>query len=413
MKNILKISLPNINQSKLFVASTILNATGSGLIMAFMMIYFDRTTTLSLSLIGLAIAVGRALASLVPIFIGQLLDKFGPRKLSIYGDFISGIGFIMCLFARDPLTIMLTQFLTQAGSHVFWTSNRGLVSLASGGEGTQTWFGLIASIRNIGLGLGTIFTSLALSINSDVSLHYVIIASSLFYFFSCIALGIWRPKIKSENENDHKQNRHDKQSLRTVFSDSSYRRLLIVNFGLVLAAMIIPLVIVIYATEQLGLSPLFSGGLVILNTFIVVLLSTHVASWTRNQDPMTNIKLSYFLNVISFILFWCASITAENKLFTCVILLIAMLIYSFAEMLSTPSVNVLSINLAPKINNGSYMAAFQMTWSVGVTMSPAIFGWLLDINKHSTWIALLILTIVIYGLGFRNLKGEINEHFNS
>ncbi|WJV55318.1 MFS transporter [Prodigiosinella aquatilis] len=410
MKNILKVSVPNINHSKLFVASTVLNATGSGLIMAFMMIYFNRTTTLSLSVIGLAIAVGRALASLVPILIGQLLDKLGPKKLSIYGDFISGIGFIMCLFARDPLTIILTQFLTQAGSHVFWTSNRGLVALASDCKGTQTWFGLIASIRNIGLGLGTIFTSLALSINSDTSLHYVIISSSLFYFLSCLALGIWQPRVSFDETND--LNDQEKQSLKSVFSDTSYCRLLIVNFGLVLAAMVIPLVIVIYATEQLGLSPFFSGGLVILNTIIVALLSTHVASWTKGHDPVHNIKLSYFLNTLSFILFWCASITIENKIATCFILLIAMLIYSFAEMLSTPSVNVLSINLAPRKKNGSYMAAFQMTWSIGMTVSPAIFGWLLDMNKNSTWAVLLILTILIFGIGFRNLKGEVNEHFN-
>ncbi|WJY12252.1 hypothetical protein PCO82_14645 [Pectobacteriaceae bacterium CE90] len=58
------------------------------------------------------------------------------------------------------------------------------------------------------------------------------------------------------------------------------------------------------------------------------------------------------------------------------------------------------------------MAAFQMTWSIGMTVSPAIFGWLLDMNKNSTWAVLLILTILIFGIGFRNLKGEVNEHFN-
>lgn len=375
-----------------------------------MMIYFNRTTTLSLSVIGLAIATGRALSSLVPILIGRLLDKLGPKKLSIYGDFMCGIGFIMCLFARDPFTIMFTQLLTQAGSHIFWTSNRGLVLLASGGSGTQIWFGLIASIRNIGLGLGTIFTSLALSSNSNTSLHCVIIASSLFYFLSCLTLTIWQPSLYLDETEDLKDEK--KQNLKSVFLDCRYRRLLILNFGLVLAAMVIPLVIVIYATEQLGLPPLFSGGLVIFNTVIVALLSTHVASWTKEYEPIQSIKFSYFLNIFSFVLFWFASITEENKLATCFVLSIAMLVYSVAEMLSTPSVNVLSINLAPKKNNGSYMAAFQMTWSIGMTISPALFGWLLDINKHSTWAVLLILTILIFGLGFKNLKGEVNERFN-
>ncbi|MBK4716125.1 MULTISPECIES: MFS transporter [Tenebrionibacter/Tenebrionicola group] len=404
MENIFKVSVPNINRSKLFVTSTVLNATGSGLIMAFMMIYFNRTTTLSLSVIGLSIAIGRTLSSMAPILIGQLLDKLGPKKLSIYGDFISGMGFIMCLFARDPITIILTQFFTQTGVHIFWTSNRGLVTLASGNSGTKTWFGLIASIRNIGLGLGTFFTSLALEINSGESLHLVIISAALLFFLSCLALLIWQPTNTQEKTYDAGDT--EKHSLKRVFADTTYRRLLIVNFGLVLAAMVIPLAIVVYVTEQLGLSPFLSGSLVILNTVIVAGLSTHVASWTKNHDPVKNIKWSYFFNIFSFVLFWLASITLENKLVTCTILIIAMLIYSLAEILSTPAANMLCINLAPRKNNGSYMAAFQMTWSVGMTLSPAIFGYLLDLNKHSTWAVLLLLTILIFSVGFRNLNEE-------
>jgi MFS family permease len=404
VENIFKVSVPNINRSKLFVTSTVLNATGSGLIMAFMMIYFNRTTTLSLSVIGLSIAIGRTLSSMAPILIGQLLDKLGPKKLSIYGDFISGMGFIMCLFARDPITIILTQFFTQTGVHIFWTSNRGLVTLASGNSGTKTWFGLIASIRNIGLGLGTFFTSLALEINSGESLHLVIISAALLFFLSCLALLIWQPTNTQEKTYDAGDT--EKHSLKRVFADTTYRRLLIVNFGLVLAAMVIPLAIVVYVTEQLGLSPFLSGSLVILNTVIVAGLSTHVASWTKNHDPVKNIKWSYFFNIFSFVLFWLASITLENKLVTCTILIIAMLIYSLAEILSTPAANMLCINLAPRKNNGSYMAAFQMTWSVGMTLSPAIFGYLLDLNKHSTWAVLLLLTILIFSVGFRNLNEE-------
>ena len=83
-----------------------------------------------------------------------------------------------------------------------------------------------------------------------------------------------------------------------------------------------------------------------------------------------------------------------------------MLIYSLAEILSTPAANMLCIDLAPRKNNGSYMAAFQMTWSVGMTLSPAIFGYLLDLNKHSTWAVLLLLTILIFSVGFRKLKED-------
>ena len=72
----------------------------------------------------------------------------------------------------------------------------------------------------------------------------------------------------------------------------------------------------------------------------------------------------------------------------------AMLIYTLAEMISTPAANVLSVELAPSVNNGSHMAAFQMTWSIGMTLCPALFGWLLTTSIHSTWVTLIALTLI-------------------
>lgn len=410
MNTILNISVPNFARSKLFVTSIMLNATGGGLVMAFMMVYFSRTTSISLATIGLFITLGRALSSIVPLFIGRLLDRIGPRKLSVLGDLISGIGFILCIFARDPITIMLTQFATQAGSHIFWTCNRGLVSLASKGKGTQTWFGLIASLRNIGLGLGTVISSLAFTDGTNTVLHYVVFASSCLYFCSCIFLSLWHPQEEHVAQLNATAHQRKNTTLKSIWADQNYRGLLIVNFGLVLSAMVIPLVIVIYATEQLGLPAVFSGGLVILNTAIVAIFSTHVASWTKSCNPVHNIKWGYLLNLLSFVIFWAAGYFANMIIPACTLLVTGMLLFSIAEMISTPSANMLSIELSPAVNNGNYMAAFQMTWSVGMTIAPAIFGALLDSNKHSTWILLILATSTLAFYGFSTFKRQVNEY---
>jgi MFS family permease len=410
VSGIIKISVPNFSRSKLFVTSIMLNATGGGLMMAFLMVYFSRTTTISLAKIGLSIAIGRALSSVVPILIGRMLDIIGPRKISIIGDMISGIGFILCIFARDPTTIIITQFFTQAGSHIFWTCNRGLVSLASKGDGTQIWFGLVASIRNVGLGFGTVISSLAFTGNSTEILHYVILTSSLLYFLSCFVLFIWRPEEQANVKSNQESRALRSITYKEVWADQRYRGILVINFGLVLSAMVIPLVIVIYATEQLGLTALFSGGLVILNTAIVAIFSTHVASWTKSHNPIKNIKKSYLLNILSFALFWLAGFLVGFNIITYIILVVAMIIYSVAEMIASPAANVLSIDLAPEHNHGNYMAAFQMTWSIGMTITPAIFGWLMDVNKHLTWSVLIASTIVFAFYGFKFFKRNINEY---
>ncbi len=55
MPSLLSVRVENIDKSKLFVASALLNSTGGGLMMAFLLIYFDRTTD-----VGLAVILGLA-----------------------------------------------------------------------------------------------------------------------------------------------------------------------------------------------------------------------------------------------------------------------------------------------------------------------------------------------------------------
>ncbi|MET9711687.1 MFS transporter [Nocardiopsis alba] len=396
MPSLLSVRVENIDRSKLFVASALLNSTGGGLMMAFLLIYFDRTTDVGLAVIGLAITVGRALAAVTPALFGRLLDRFGPRRIAIFGDLTTGAGFLLCLLAENAVFIVASQFLAQAGSHMFWTSSRGLVGLASGGQGMQTWFGLIGSLRNIGLGIGTLLSALAFSADSIPLLHVVVLCCALLYIGSTVALWAWRiddergpPEATAEEPEEPVG-----EGYRHVWADRPYRRLLVLNMGLVLAAMVIPLVIAVYATEQLGLPAFVAGALVLANTVVVAVLSTHVAAWTEKRPAIRNLTGGYALNVLAFVIFWIAAAAAGRPWAAAALLGLAMLIYTVAEMISTPAANVLSVSLAPSERNGRHMAAFQMTWAIGMTLTPAVFGWLLTTGPHATWVALIVLTLL-------------------
>ena len=393
MASLLHIRVENLDKSKLFVASAFMNATGGGLMMAFLLIYFDRTTEVGLAAIGLAITVGRALAAIVPALIGRLLDRFGPRRIAMLGDLVTGAGFLLCLIAENAVIIVASQFLAQAGTHMFWTSSRGLVGLASGGQGLQTWFGLIGSLRNIGLGLGTLLSALAFSADSIPLLHAVVLCCALLYFGSTGALWAWRTDDERDLREDTSEET-ERGGYQQVWMDRPYRRLLVLNLGLVLAAMVIPLVIAVYATEQLGLPAFFAGALVLANTVIVAMFSTHVAAWTERRAASRNLTSSYALNIFAFAIFWLAAAAAGHPWLAIALLGAAMLVYTVAEMVSTPAANVMSVSLAPPENSGRHMAAFQMTWSIGMTLTPAVFGWLLTTGPHATWAALIVLTLL-------------------
>ncbi|MDF5819933.1 MFS transporter [Corynebacterium felinum] len=403
-----RVRVENLAQSKLLIASALMNSAGSGLMMAFLLIYFDRTTSVGLATIGVAITAGRTIAALVPAVIGSALNRIGPRKVAMLGDVITGFGYLMCLWVSESvLLIVASQLLAQAGSHMFWTSSRGLVSLASQNKNMQTWFGLIGAIRNAGIGFGTLISSLAFSTKSPEVLHGVIVACAALYFGSTVALQRWKP-VGECNTHANDPEVHQKTTLWKVLADGPYLRLLVLNLGLVLAAMVISLVLAIYVSEQLGLPAVLAGFLVVGNTVVVALLSTHVADWTQKFSPHLNITIGYILNLTSFAVFWSAIAVVKVPIATVCVITLVMIIYTAAEMISTPASNVLSVTLAPQTNNGQYMAAFQMTWSVGMTLAPALFGWLLTTGPHATWLALIILTLVCF-LASTVKKKEMNN----
>lgn len=242
MKKLFSLKIENIGSSKLFITSVIFNASGGGLLMAFLMVYFEETTSLGLKVIGISITLGRSLAMIVPLLIGKLLDTKGPRLIAISGDFITAIGFSLCFIAKNPLAIIASQFLMQAGTHMFWTSSRGLVSLAAKGANTQTWFGFIGSLRNLGLGLGTLLSSLALTFNSVYAFHLIVFLSSLLYLGSCVALYFWRPESEKNSLTHTSQKSKDSNTITyaSLLKDTPYCRLLITNAGLVITAKVIP-----------------------------------------------------------------------------------------------------------------------------------------------------------------------------
>lgn len=400
MKQIFAVRIPHINKSKLFIASVLFNAGGAGLVMAFLLFYFDKTAAIGLAAIGAAITLGRAAAMIVPLLIGRLLDAAGPRRVAIIGDFITGLGFCLCYLAADWPMIALSQFFIQAGAHMFWTSNRGMVGLAARGEKTQTWFGLIGALRNAGLGAGTVISALVFSYNSVNIFHFAVLAAGALYFASCVALYFWRPAEERLSAAGDDEEIAATKPYRAIFKDKKYMGLLVLNSGMVVSGMVIPLVLVIYVSGQLGLPAVFAGFLVVLNTALVAFLGVPISSWTENIAPQRNIRNAYILNIIAFLLFWAAGFTGQNLSFTALILLIAMLIYTGAEMLAMPPLNVLSVTLAPAKGNGNYMGLFQMTWSVGMTLTPALFGWLLSEGEDFIWPALLLLVSAFGLAGF-------------
>jgi MFS family permease len=392
------LGFPSLRGRGLFVSSTVVDSLANGMVFAFLLIYFQQVTDVPLSEIGLAMTIGRLLALATPPIAGIALDKWGSRRVVVVGNLISFIGVGLSAMTTGVWQIALSQLLIQVGLNFYWTSSRDLVSMAANGEELPRWFGLLGALRNVGIGAGSVVASAFLALQSDSLMRGLVAFSAFAFVAASILLMLWKRSTSADlpktsgNSQSSAEGRQGRRGYSAVLRDKRYMVLLVINLVLVLVSMVLPLVVALWVVDVAGLGAGWAGALVLVNTVMVAVLSTLTVKLTERRRSTSVLVGALCFNALSFALMWSAGTFAENWA-AALLLVLFMIIYSVAEMLSTPYMNDLSVSLADANNIGRYQGAFQSSWSLGMAIAPALFAGLLGVS--STLLVIFLISICV------------------
>ncbi|WP_285564059.1 MFS transporter [Streptomyces sp. RTGN2] len=388
-----KWGLPDLAGNGRFVSANIMDSLGNGLVLAFTVIYFTTTTSLSLGSIGAALSLGQLLALPTPVLAGSLIDRLGARKVVIAANLISAAGFTAFLAADTVGKIVVVQFVVQAGSSIYWTAGRGLVLLAAHSHDQARWFGFIGALRNIGGGFGAAVASLALAVGSDWIRLLIVVNAASFVIAACLIAG-WRP-VTEDRSPRHIRTRKG-EGYAVVLRDTRYLRLVLANLAFVLAASVLPVLLAVYLTESLHVATWLVGACTVGNMALVALVQTFVARMTERRRPTRVLALAGVVNAVAFTVF--GLLLAVPGWVVVAGLVPAMAAFTVAEMLSVPSSGELSASLAPEHIRGRYLGAFQLSWTLGNAMAPALLTMLLGHGPAWPWVVLGALNLLVVPL---------------
>ncbi|MEV8016105.1 MFS transporter [Streptomyces sp. NPDC086554] len=384
-----KWGLPNLSGNGRFVSANIMDSLGNGLVLAFTVIYFTTTTSLSLGSIGAALSVGQFLALPVPVVAGSLIDRFGPRKVVVAANLVSAVGFGAFLAADAVWKIIAVQFVVQAGSSSYWTSSRALVLLAARSNDQARWFGFISALRNIGGGFGVAVASIAIALDSG-GVRVLVLVNALTFVIAAGLLAGWRPV--TEQDAPHLSRTAEDGGYGAVLRDLRYMRLVVANVPFVLAASVLPVLLAVYITEVLDADTWLVGACMVGNMVLVALVQTLVARMIERRRPTRVLALAGVVNAVSFALF--GLLLALPGWVVVVGLLLATAVFTLAEMLSLPPSSELSASLAPERIRGRYLGVFQLSWTLGNAIAPALLTTLLGHGPAWPWVVLIALNLL-------------------
>ncbi|GAA3719876.1 MFS transporter [Streptomyces tremellae] len=412
--------LPDLTGKGRFVTANLIDSLGNGLVGAFTLVFFVKTTSLSLVAIGAALTAGQLLVLPVPLFLGRLLDSYGPRTVVAVGNWISVAGFIGFLFSHAAWQIVLWQVMVQLGSTAFWMGSSPLTVTVARGVERARWFGFVRALRNIGVGFGGAVSAVVLSIGTTTGLRAIMVVN-VVTFAVAGWLVLTLPRTEEEAARSGPAGAAERRTAqsepagkppggyRTVLKDIRYLRLVATNISFVFSSTVIAVLLAVYVAENLHVGSWVVGVLVVLNTALVALLQTLASRWTEARRPVTVLVWALLLNAAAFTAF--GSLLVLPGWAVIAGLLIAMVLYTAGEILSSPPTSELSVVMAPDHLRGRYLGVYQMSWSIGSALAPALLTALLEGGAALPWVFLAAISVlavpVVLGLDRRPASADV------
>ncbi|MER8182494.1 MFS transporter [Kitasatospora sp. NPDC094015] len=380
---------PRTARQRNLLGAHLVDSLGSGLLLAFTVVWFARTTTLGLPAIGAAITLARLLALPTAILIGPLIDRHGPRRIAAAANLLSALAHTAFLTAHQTWQIVAVVALAQIGTAAYWTASTGLVVLASHPEDRPRWFALIGALRNGGLALGGAAGALLLALGGTTGLRATVLGNAASFALAAVLLATWRPLNTPATGRTGRTGPHG--GYRRVLRDGRYLLLVAVNLSFVFASLVLSLLLALYLTEGLHQQAWLAGSLLVLNSAQIVLTQSAVTRRLEHLRPTRVIAAGSLLNVLAFALFallaaapgWAAVAGAH----------LAMLVYNLAETVASPYSEELSVRLADPAQRGRYLAVYQLSWTVGQAVAPWLLTLLLARGPVWPWVLLGALSL--------------------
>lgn len=362
-----------------------INRSGA-MVIPFMSVYLKEELHFTLEQAGILMAVF-GIGAMVGSFLGgYLTDKIGHFRVQFYSLVIGGSMFFVLLFMKDFYSYLITVFLLSSILQCLPPANASSVSFYAKPENVTRAFALNRMAMNLGFAIGPTIGGILAVISYDwlfiADGISCIVAGFVFYFYFRNKPGN-RPVKKEENAPLIESPRKDKTYLYFVTMCSLFA---VCFFQLFTT---IPL----YYRDEAFLSEFTVGILLGMNGFIVFtfeMLIVYQLKERKNLRPI--ILFGVGLMSIAYLL-----LNIDTSLF---VLVISMMILSFAEIFTMPFMATVTVQRSNEKNRGRYMGLYTFAYSIAFVIAPFSGTFIAaEFGFYSLWWIMASMSLLV-GIGF-------------
>lgn len=388
-----RLGLPPLRGRGGLVVALAVDSIGTGLFLPFGIIFFLHTTSLSLTVIGAGLSAARLLALPAPVAAGYLIGRLGARRVFALGDLLGAIGFVGFILVSSVWELIAAAFVVSAGQAVFWTASRTLVGEIAAPPERRSWFALQSATRNAGFGLGGLIAAAFVSVGSRwVYLAFAAVNAVSFLATAALVMNWRQPPAAAGAAPERSGTKERAAEPRAGFRVLADRALLLlsgVNLAFVMCANVLSVLLVVYITTVLKQPAWLAVLAFTVNTLLVSLAQGVITRRSKRLSHPLALQLAALCWAVSFFLLWY--LDAAPRWLLVPALVVAVVVFSVAEMLKEPVINTVLTDIAPPGAAGRYAAGYQLSWSIGRACGPVVLTTLLAQGVLWVWLVLLVI----------------------
>jgi len=359
------------------VGTRFVDALGSTLLFPFFALYITQKFGVGMTQAGVLLGMSSLFGLVGSMAGGALADKFGRRRLILFGLVFSAISSLSLGLANDIRALYPLIIVVGLLSHVAGPAHEAMLVDILPEAKRQEGYGILRVVFNYAWIFGT---ALGGFIAARSFLALFVIDSVI----SCIvAVLIFRllpethPKVEEKRENEESL-WQTVLGYRVVLKDFSFVAFTFVGMLALIVYQQQYSTLAVYMRNVHGIDSQGFGVILSITGLQVVLFQFLISRIIRRRPAFLMMAVSAFIFAIGFFMY---GIVSNFMMFT-----VAAVIVCLGEMFFFPTSSVLAASFAPEDMRGRYMAVSGLVWSIPATVGPVAAGYIIDnYNPNLVW----------------------------
>jgi MFS family permease len=358
------------------VGVNFIDGIGGTLLFPFFSLYITQKFGVGMTTAGVILGLFSIFGLIGSIAGGALTDKFGRRRLILFGLVFSALstlslGLVNTLAALYPLSIFVGLL-----SNLAMPAHQAMVADILPEEKRSEGFGILRVVANMSWLVGpTIGGFLA-----NQSFFLLFVADAVISCFVAVLFYFYMPETKSAPKvrEEHETMLATFGGYFQVLKDGAFMAFILsaILMGMVYLQMYNSLSV--YLRDYHGINPQGYGFLMSSSAITVILFQFWISSVIKHRPPFLMLALGTLFYMLGFTLFGFVSSYGWFVL--------AVVIITIGEMLVMPTSQTLTAHFAPEAMRGRYMAVYGLVWMIPSAIGPGLAGIILDnYNPNLLW----------------------------